>query len=145
MVIKPQSPDLSVKNFQCNECLKVFANKRYLKRHIHYHLNSMLRLFKCPHCDKSFGSNYGLKSHLQVHEALPYLFECDYCNKKFKRSKNLQLHRRRHLKEFVVHCEECNQGFVCNADYVQHVKNRHQTEKQRTICFVCGKDLTKGL
>lgn len=105
----------------------------------------MLRTFKCLHCDKSFGSNHSLKSHQQVHDVSAYLFECDYCPKKFKRPNYLEVHRRRHTKEFVVHCQECDQGFVSKTDYVQHVKSRHQNEKERTICFVCGKDLTKGL
>lgn len=104
----------------------------------------MVRSFKCPHCEKGFASNYELKSHLQVHENRPSAFSCDVCDKKFRRLKNLVLHQKRHLKQYVVKCKECDQGFVCQGDYVQHLRNRHEVDRERVVCFICGKEVTKG-
>ncbi|XP_066254730.1 zinc finger protein 260-like isoform X40 [Euwallacea similis] len=144
VLLKKTPSNLLIKTFQCNQCFKFFSTKKYLKRHIKNHLRNLMRQFKCLHCSKTFASNYALKSHMEVHENRPAIFECDICNKKFKRLKNLDLHRRRHTKDFVIECEECHQGFVCKGDYVQHVRNRHDGEKEKVVCFVCGKDMIKG-
>lgn len=104
----------------------------------------MVRSFKCPHCEKGFTSNYALKSHLQVHENRPSAFSCDVCDKKFRRLKNLVLHQKRHMQQYVVKCNECDQGFVCQGDYIQHLRNRHEVDRERVVCFICGKEVTKG-
>ncbi|KAF7286020.1 hypothetical protein GWI33_008323 [Rhynchophorus ferrugineus] len=125
----------SGKEKSCPVCSKVLKNNWYLKKHMLTHSED--RPHPCPKCNKKFKTSYQLKTHdVRMHGELQY-FECDFCSAKLRSKGSWMIHRRRHLKEYVVKCEMCNMGFVTNQEYINHMGSKHGAGGH--MCNICGR------
>lgn len=102
---------------QCEVCLKVLSNVKYLKEHMSLqHLNDA-----------------------------PYVCEEKGCGKKFTDWSLLEKHQKKHEGKFEYNCTYCEKGFVQRKVLNQHLKKSHQIsqeeidEIQRTsgTCNIC--------
>ena len=58
----------------CEECSKIFTHKGKFNRHLATHLS--IKLYECPECLVRLSTNYALKRHLDSHSGLkPYYCE----------------------------------------------------------------------
>ncbi|XP_050516842.1 zinc finger protein OZF-like [Diabrotica virgifera virgifera] len=117
----------------CDTCGKIFPNKRKLKKHQISH--STVRPHSCSICKKAFRTKHEVSTHMNVHKGPS--FECDICSKVLKSKGSLIIHKKRHLKLFMAKCEACNQGFVTNQEYLNHVGSKHGNANH--VCNVCGR------
>lgn len=76
------------KKFNCEECGKLFFNKRNLTTHLQIHNG---KTFSCEKCSKQFSQKKNLKSHMLVHTRV-YKFGCEVCGRTFKWKRNLIRH-----------------------------------------------------
>ncbi|XP_076673557.1 zinc finger Y-chromosomal protein 1-like [Andrena cerasifolii] len=81
------------RTYECKECGKVFASKRYLATHITTHTG--VKPYMCHICKKNFRTSHMRNTHLLTHSAeRPHM--CDLCGHSFKRRYYMIEHRRKH-------------------------------------------------
>ena len=81
----------------CGTCLKQFANKFNLGRHVQL-VHEQKKPHVCNICHRRFGTKYTLQSHLVVHtKEKPY--SCPNCLKRFTHSKSLWTHQKYTCKQ----------------------------------------------
>lgn len=79
--------------YDCKECGKSFASKRYLTTHSSMHTG--IKRFSCNLCEKVFRTAQTRNAHRSTHsEARPYM--CDLCGQNFKRRYYMLDHRKKH-------------------------------------------------
>lgn len=64
-------------------------------------------------------------------------FECEICGLHLKTKGSLNVHKKRHLKQYVAKCEECQMGFVTNQEYSNHMGFKHGPGNH--VCNICGR------
>ncbi|XP_043516194.1 zinc finger protein OZF-like isoform X1 [Frieseomelitta varia] len=81
------------RTYECTECGKVFASKRYLATHTTTHTG--VKPYACHVCEKNFRTSHMKNMHLLTHSAeRPHV--CDLCGHSFKRRTYMIEHRRKH-------------------------------------------------
>lgn len=81
------------KTYECKECGRAFASKRYLTSHVTTHTG--VKPYTCKICEKSFRTSHMRNMHLLTHSAeKPHI--CDLCGQTFKRRYCMTVHRRKH-------------------------------------------------
>ncbi|CAK9829988.1 Zinc finger protein 875 [Anthophora retusa] len=81
------------RTYECKECGKVFASKRYLATHTTTHTG--VKPYTCHICKKNFRTSHMRNTHLLTHSAeRPHI--CDLCGQSFKRRYYMIEHRRKH-------------------------------------------------
>ncbi|XP_076238969.1 uncharacterized protein LOC143182094 isoform X8 [Calliopsis andreniformis] len=81
------------RTYECKECGKVFASKRYLATHVTTHTG--VKPYMCQICKKNFRTSHMRNTHLLTHSAeRPHI--CDLCGQSFKRRYYMIEHRRKH-------------------------------------------------
>ncbi|XP_072744549.1 zinc finger X-chromosomal protein-like [Anoplolepis gracilipes] len=81
------------KTYECKECGKAFASKRYLTNHATTHTG--VKPYTCHICEKSFRTSHMRNMHLITHSTeKPHI--CDLCGQTFKRRYYMIVHRRKH-------------------------------------------------
>ncbi|XP_050416579.1 zinc finger protein OZF [Patella vulgata] len=139
--------------FKCDQCEKVYHNKRRLTIHIRQdHEKRYQRL--CPICGKKFKCSTRLKTHMVIHQpkdqTKDYICEfcgkrfriksqlvfhmrshsekaytCDVCDEKFSRADNMKLHLRKHTGEKPYKCNVCDKTFSRHDNMKTHVQSQH--------------------
>ena len=75
----------------CKFCLKYFARKTTLERHIqNIHFGTDMNI--CPTCNKKLASKEGLKAHMKTHAENRGYFVCKECGKKYINPSDLDKH-----------------------------------------------------
>ena len=93
--------------YDCEICVKTFANKHYLKRHTKL-IHEQVKKHKCDLCDKDFES----KKHIQVVHERVKDFKCDTCEMRFGLLSYLKRHSKTvHKTEKEFKCESCDKSF----------------------------------
>nr|XP_012225228.1 PREDICTED: oocyte zinc finger protein XlCOF6.1-like [Linepithema humile] len=81
------------KTYDCKECGKAFASKRYLANHATTHTG--VKPYVCHVCKKCFRTSHMRNTHLVTHSTeKPYI--CDLCGQAFKRRYYMIVHRKKH-------------------------------------------------
>lgn len=152
-----------VKDFQCNECNKMFSCYEYLAKHEKLHSRSpnpctkCLKVFltpiqleehmgrvhypktvPCPDCSKKFGSQRIMKMHWKIHHT-PAM--CKFCKIDFPSKLELRVHLDKHG---VGTCQNCKKKFSSQHTYKLHLKycGKKDKVKQQYICDMCNKCYT---
>ncbi|KAL4237822.1 Zinc finger protein Gfi-1b [Mactra antiquata] len=127
--------DLSMGNYTCAKCNKIFTSAHGLEVHVRRtHTGS--RPFTCDICNKTFGHEVSLDQHRIVH-AQERAFSCKQCGKTFKRSSTLATHLLIHSDTRPFPCMYCGKRFHQKSDMKKHTYI-HTGEKPHK-CMQCGK------
>ncbi|CDW52993.1 zf-H2C2 2 and zf-C2H2 6 and zf-C2H2 and zf-C2H2 4 domain containing protein [Trichuris trichiura] len=111
--------------FPCTFCLKSFAVKDALTKHMLSHGQ-----WRCNECGKRFADELFLRRHQSTHSAQDFV--CDVCEKVYCRPENLSAHRNLHTGEKPYTCTFCSMRFTSRPNWKAHMK-WHSSEKQ----FAC--------
>ena len=125
--------DNEVSPFECNKCIKPFATRYDLERHIEcVHLKTT---FKCSYCDQVFTRKDNYETHKLVNH-VDSNHSCLTCKKKFKTKRALLWHL-----EFGIwcrqQCEVCTKSFTRKSNLVRHEKMCHTVTGSGGVCGVC--------
>ncbi len=165
MMPRPKSPVL----FVCNDCEKVFPDRKSLGHHKRSH--SKERPFECPEpgCGCAFKKRDHLLRHQESHRTNPEelvrlkeveppdsdgLFSCDRegCGKKFSERKKLNLHVKTHsdARPFKCPAEGCGRAYKKREHLKRHQDSAHrkkgedeeeeEEEETRFSCPSCPSD-----
>ena len=94
---------ITLDNFTCGKCHRVFTTVLYLARHIKRVCPDMSqRKWKCDRCDKAFRHPFGLNQHIYTHTGeRPH--KCEQCSKAFYSANDLRRHVRTHSGKFFLY------------------------------------------
>ena len=124
------------RQFNCNQCNKVFIEYVYLIQHKRY-VHSNEKRFVCHRsdCQKRFKTNGSLTRHKRFVHSSEKPYKCTECDKRFKDLRYLNRHKLIHLdiKPFKCHINYCGKRFGQKSDLNTHI-NRHNGIK-RYKCF----------
>nr|CAD7256351.1 unnamed protein product [Timema shepardi] len=121
-------------NWVCPVCLKRFATKRNLLRHVPCY--GAGKNFPCEVCGRKFRAPSALECHKKLHTGDDVL-TCDMCDRVFNRKSSLIKHLKIHSKEYSCFCDFCDKGFYCKNQLLYH-RNKH-TGKRPLVCNICDK------
>ena len=118
----------------CEECNKVYLDKKNLKEHMTVH--SGVKSYQCEVCEKVFRTKTSLRQHSHIHaEDKPY--KCDYCGHRFAQRGYYLEHVRRHTGERPYSCTVCQKTFLSNELRKRHMYTHTGDKPHR--CSECGK------
>lgn len=137
--IKP----VRMKKFECKDCDKKFAEKRWLDHHERVHLDEDERRklkskYKCDVCEYSTLWENGLKLHMQIHAKKR--FECNVCSKLFSRKNTLKIHERSHHGDKPFECDICHKRYGSKTSLAYHMETSHVDKALRSYkytCYIC--------
>jgi len=144
---------LGIKDFQCNDCGKLFTRENTLKEHeaiVHLLSNEA---FQCNTCGKEYKNKRSFKAHKKTHVEIVHhhnneVFPCNICGKEFKYKPNLGTHikthlgikRRKETKDF--RCNDCDKQFTRDKCLQEHISIVHHGRRDFN-CHECGKSFTR--
>lgn len=136
---------LNTKPFQCNICLKRFAQKRYVLDHIrlrHKEPNEpdeyksirskkrrkatemVERTYECYLCHKPFKIRQTFYAHFRTHVENPLL--CLTCGVRCSNKYSLQRHMLHHMpKTTTLKCDDCGKTFTMRRYLLTHIREKH--------------------
>ncbi|KAL4230127.1 hypothetical protein ACF0H5_010512 [Mactra antiquata] len=150
----------------CDECEKVFKNKKTFTTHLKTHNQfkeissvkngtveksdgyknknpcnvkntSEKRMFLCQKCGKSMSTKQSLIEHINAHLGIkPY--QCSECGKAFSYEAALRDHRHTHndIKQYVCQYPKCEKAFRQRSSLRAHEKIHEETKQYS--CSECG-------
>lgn len=134
----------SKNSFKCEQCHKVFAERKILKRHLKIH--NPIKPHACPECHMSFAESSNLSKHMKKHTGelrnvvgKPNL--CQICGKGFKWASSLSKHMKHHTKHKILNCPFCPKYYVEARSLNIHL--RSHTGEKPFICKECNKGFTQ--
>ncbi|CAL8390231.1 unnamed protein product [Boreogadus saida] len=123
--------------YGCDQCMKRFSRKGYLKRHMMVHYGK--KPYSCDKCTRRFQWQCKLKIHMRTHsEEKPY--RCDQCMKLFSQKCTLKRHMRSHSGEKPYKCDQCTMSFTVKGTLKNHMRT-HSGEKPY-MCDQCTKSFS---
>lgn len=116
---------------KCLHCIKSFATKVALQRHMNVHKHKTKLRYVCVVCDKQFSNIDKLKSHmLTCHETQMTDGKISQDDKKtnkvsakITRSGNLTDSTREEKKNFKFTCKVCSKQFIYQKSFLSHAKS----------------------
>ncbi|XP_074666512.1 uncharacterized protein LOC141917302 [Strix aluco] len=149
---QPQSSSRG-KDYNCEQCGKVFAWNWILRRHRQTHTgmsaedteegaaqppsSSRDKEYMCEYCGKFLGSTSSLRDHQRTHTG-EKPFKCQDCGKSFRTSGQLQRHQMTHTKEKPFPCTTCGRSFSHSTALIRHEQTH--TGERSYPCLHCGKN-----
>ncbi|XP_077258992.1 uncharacterized protein LOC143895605 [Temnothorax americanus] len=122
---------------KCAYCIKSFATKVALQRHMNVHKHTKLR-YVCVVCDKQFSNIDKLKGHmLTCHEGQTTDGKASQDDRrmskvtaKVTRSGNLTDSAREEKKNFKFTCKVCSKQFIYQKSFVSHAKSHAEYDME---------------
>ncbi|XP_077300957.1 uncharacterized protein LOC143921501 [Arctopsyche grandis] len=135
----PINDQINKNLYKCDICLKTFARRGNLIRHINSHTG--LKPFRCEICLKSFSQKSTLKSHSRTHTG-EKPFQCDVCLKSFLFKSHLTQHTLSHTGIKPHECEICSKSFSKKSNLAKHILTH--TDEQPYECKICLKSFSQS-
>lgn len=125
---------------ECNVCMRVFAHKRTLTRHVR-EVHGPKHGSKCSQCGRECKNQRTLLQHVRnVHARKK--FACKHCQLKFTHARQLRAHHQ--LKRCAVanamrrfKCRQCRRGFTTLTALYTHKRRSHNSTQLRHECPAC--------
>ncbi|XP_018402916.1 PREDICTED: zinc finger protein 572-like isoform X1 [Cyphomyrmex costatus] len=120
------------KRYPCPECSEKFENLVFLiahKKAKHVTISD----YKCDTCGKVFLNKNNLKQHSKIHCEDRLVFPCPYdnCHRFYFFKSNLEQHiKNNHLGQ-KVYCHICSVGLTTNAKLKQHIQRHYEPKKEK--------------
>jgi len=131
--------------YDCEICLRTFAQKYYLKKHVlRKHADTTALPYECVTCGRSFKERYLLNRHTKTHSVNAYAhnvlpYQCHVCRRSFAQRYYLTKHvQRMHSSDpgLSVHmCDGCSMVFENSQELSRHIET-----DSVYICYVCRKN-----
>lgn len=119
---------------ECDECHKIFKEKRYLN--VHKVLHSTPHI--CHLCGAKLTSEYYLNLHIRRHNK-EFTEFCKICNKGFYLKATLKIHMSVHNDEKPCVCEICHKSFGNYIYLRSHMRIHDQPETRKKYkCVICS-------
>jgi uncharacterized Zn-finger protein len=113
--------------YHCPLCIKHYADRKTLRRHLRLHDPKCDR---CPICQKRFAQKTFLQSHIRIHTG-EKPFQCDTCCKFFRYKRNLRQHKLKHSDLKPYPCSYCSNAYHSKQSLRYHVKTKHNPPQQK--------------
>lgn len=105
------------KAFKCDDCGKLYKNKKQLDDHI----GKIHLILKCEKCNRRFRTEKEFNLHKTRHSKSSD-FKCNQCHKKFTNNQNLKRHERTHTEMKRYFCGICEKNFGQKTNLFRHLK-----------------------
>lgn len=129
------------KTIKCDQCPKLFAHGRDLRRHTRLVHIDASNYIDCPYCDVKQKSSSALVSHIKcMHEEGPKeveIFTCDFCDNSYSQSNSLKEHILAKHHDSTVTCDTCGKEFESELQCKKHKSQVHNMETKE--CRICQK------
>ncbi|XP_075220140.1 uncharacterized protein LOC142323801 [Lycorma delicatula] len=123
------------KPYGCRWCDKAFGDSA--TRHKHERIHTGERPFKCDRCPRAFNQRAALRAH-QITHSVDRAFVCPYCPSSFPYAATLKRHCDTcHNEHMNIICPICDDLLSGISNLHNHIKNKHVTDKQSSICPLC--------
>ncbi|XP_050733059.1 zinc finger protein 716-like [Eriocheir sinensis] len=137
-LIRHRSLHNQEKPYLCQECGKKFAKSYYLKNHLLTHSNT--KNHHCADCGSSFTTKSDLNKHARIH-SLNRDYECHICYMTFYRKDILNQHLLSHNSQQVHVCEECGKQFTLEKYLTLHMLVH--TRMKHYTCETCSREFSR--
>lgn len=120
------SEEGQIKNFECENCQKLFKNEYLLRRHyesIHQPVDRGVT-YKCNICDYTTTRQRELKNH-ELNEHFEGTIHACECGKRFKNRKLLMIHMSSH-NSVDYQCNYCEISYKTRSGLRKHIIKNHQ-------------------
>ncbi|XP_019697423.1 zinc finger protein 136-like [Harpegnathos saltator] len=131
---------------RCLHCIKSFATKLALQRHMIVHKHKTKLRYVCHMCDKQFSNIAKLKSHVRNnHEAYKVDVEVPQENNQDKRTGKASVKvtrncggnvlvdsAREEKRNFKFTCKFCSKQFIYHKSYISHAKSHPEYNEETT-------------
>ena len=136
---KEESEEEGNGEYKCQNCDKIMATKKGLRRHVAMH-KPKPEPAVCEICKKVCASQARLTLHQKTHnkpkEKVPREYLCHICSKVYPSNSSLTYHMRTHTGVKPHVCKTCNSGFTTTTSLANHI--RIHTGDKPFVCHVCS-------
>nr|XP_019547706.2 zinc finger protein 699-like [Aedes albopictus] len=121
---------------QCNQCDKLFPDRKKLKNHMRFHKP---KNHCCHICGKPFAFGSTLEKHIPLHDPnrvrkpppdkpslAPGVYHCDMCPKVFELKTRLWAHRTQVHRPKTHECHLCDLKFTLKSVLRRHIQKHYQ-------------------
>lgn len=128
---------------RCVHCERVYLDKRSLWAHVKLRHQNFIDL-RCNfgNCVEYLKSEADRQQHImEVHGNKKNAIKCTYCDKVFPKTKSLNTHTKKTHGNTMIMChyQNCSSFFKCEADRLQHEKEKHLTSGNIRKCVYCDR------
>ncbi|XP_053679355.1 zinc finger protein 83-like [Anopheles nili] len=125
--------------YMCEQCPKMFSNRRGLEAHKGYHDESLLKLIKCTLCDKKIRI-CSMSKHMKTIHSEEEPVNCNMCGKTFRTMFHMKRHRKNTCAATIdsrkFKCSECGKGFSTKLTMMEHMTiHTRSNQYQCAFCF----------
>ena len=128
----------TVKGYKCNQCERIFASSRGLKRHAEtVHVTKPRET--CHDCKKTFKHKESLETHRRIEhsdDGKPH--KCNQCDQAFAHISRLKQHETTHTGKCNYECPVCHNAYSSVSSLNRHKSTKHDGKEKKFICIQCG-------